>query len=143
MADRVIVKTGRDHYKTTIRSGRHELVADEPESAGGGDTGPDPYGLLLAALGSCTSITLRMYADRKQWPLEEVEVRLSLAKIHAEDCLKCETEEGMVDQITREIRLAGALDEPQRNRLLEIANRCPVHRTLTGEIVVETRLASE
>jgi len=117
------------------------LVADEPESVGGRDTGPTPYGLLLASLGACVSMTLRMYANRKQLPLDRVSVRLRHEKIHARDCEECETETGKIDRIEREIVLEGELDDAQRARLLEIADRCPVHRTLHGEVEIRTRLA--
>ena len=112
----------------------------EVESAGGTDAGPAPYELLLAALGACTSMTLSMYARRKQWPLERVTVRLQHARIHAEDCAECETKDGMLDRIERELSLTGPLSDEQRGRLLEIANRCPVHRTLVSEIDIRTRL---
>jgi putative redox protein len=125
-----------------IRAGRHRLQADEPATLGGNDAGPSPYDLLLAALGACTSMTLRLYANQKQWPLEGVEVRLRHDKIHAADCTECETREGRIDRIEREIRIIGGLDETQRQRLLEIANRCPVHRTLHSEVVIPTRLAA-
>lgn len=125
-----------------IRAGRHELTSDEPVGSGGTDTGPDPYSLLLAALGACTSMTLRLYADRKEWPLEGVTVRLSHGKIHAKDCADCETrDDARIDRITREIELSGPLSEEQRQRLLEIANRCPVHRSLSGPKDIVTRLA--
>jgi len=120
--------------------GRHRLTADEPTAAGGTDRGPGPYDLLLAALGACTSMTLSLYARRKQWPLVRVIVRLRHAKIDALDCGTCETREGMVDHIERDVELIGNLDVAQRARLLEIANRCPVHRTLTSEIDIQTRL---
>ena len=123
-----------------IAAGRHRLVADEPVEASGTDTGPSPYELLLAALGACTSMTLSMYARRKRWPLERVTVRLQHARIHAQDCAECETKEGMLDRIEREIGLAGPLDAEQRERLLAIANRCPVHRTLVSEVDIRTRL---
>ena len=135
----VSVSTG-EGYRTEIVAGRHRLVADEPLSMGGTDNGPDPYGLLLAGLGACTSITLRMYADHKQWPLENVDVHLNHRKIHAKDCEDCESNSGKIDLIEREIELSGPLDTSQRERLLEIANKCPVHRTLTSETRVETRL---
>ncbi len=131
--------TGR--YQEVISAKGHRMLADEPEEVGGLNHGPDPYGLLLSALGACTAMTLRMYAERKDWPLEHVAVRLGHRKVHAADCTDCETKDGMIDEITREIAIEGALDDGQRARLLEIANRCPVHRTLTGEVRVRTSLA--
>lgn len=136
---RVVVTTG-EGLRTEVEAGGHTLVADEPESLGGTDTGPTPYDYLLGALGGCTAMTLRMYADRKGWPLESVTVRLSHDRIHANDCGECETEEGRIDRIGREIELEGPLDEKQRRRLLEVADMCPVHRTLKAEVVVENSL---
>jgi putative redox protein len=130
----------KETYRTEMSAGHHALVADEPESVGGTDAGPTPYDYLLAALGSCTGMTLRMYADRKDWPLEEAVVRLSHEKVHADDCEHCDAETGTVDRIMREIELAGPLSEEQRDRLLEIANKCPVHRTLHDEIDVQSSL---
>ena len=127
-------------FAQEITVGKHRLPGDEPISDGGTDTGPNPYDLLLAALGSCTSMTVAMYARRKQWPLHAVTVRLRHSKIHATDCEACETREGMLDHIDRDVELVGPLSEEQRARLLEIANRCPVHRTLTSEIDIKTRL---
>ena len=127
-------------FAQEISVGQHRLVGDEPTSAGGTDTGPNPYDLLLAALGSCTSMTVALYARRKQWPLDAVTVRLRHSKIHATDCAECETKIGMLDRIERDVELHGALSEEHRARLLEIANKCPVHRTLTSEIDIRTRL---
>jgi uncharacterized OsmC-like protein len=138
---RVVVRTG-DGLCTEIEACGHELVADEPISAGGADAGPTPYDYLLAALGGCTAMTLRMYADRKGWPLEAVTVRLSQDKIHATDCEECETEEGRIDRLEREIELEGPLDEKQRQRLVEIADMCPVHRTMQTEALVKNVLVS-
>jgi putative redox protein len=140
MARSVSVES-RGGLRQEIRSNGHVLTADEPVGAGGEDAGPDPYALLLSALGACTSMTLLLYARRKQWPLAGVKVTLRHDKIHAEDCAECETKTGMVDRIERAIELEGDLTSDQRARLLEIANRCPVHRTLTSEIRVESRLA--
>ncbi len=137
---RVVVNGGSTGYAQEIVVGNHRLVADEPVEAGGTDTGPNPYDLLLAALGACSSITLRMYADRKGWPLEGVTVRLSHRKIHARDCAECETEGGFIDEIEKSVSLSGPLDEAQRARLFEIAGRCPVHRTLMSEIRIRSSL---
>jgi putative redox protein len=130
--------TGR--YMQTARTGRHSLTVDEPTAVGGNDAGPGPYEYLLMGLGGCTAMTLRMYAEMKGLPLERVRVRLSHRKIHAQDCTDCATKEGKIDEISREITLEGELSQEQRERLLEIANRCPVHRTLTSEIKVRSSL---
>ena len=136
----VVVRGGAAGFAQEIAIGAHRLVADEPTAVGGTDTGPDPYDLLLASLGSCTSMTVALYARRKQWPLEGVTVRLRHAKMHAADCNECETRVGMIDRIELAIELAGPLTDEQRSRLLEIAGKCPVHRTLTSEIDIRTRL---
>ena len=136
----VIVRGRATDFAQEIVAGRHRLHADEPVFAGGGDTGPSPYDLLLAALGACTSMTLGMYARRKAWPLEEVTVHLRHSKIHAVDCAECETKEGMLDRIERDIQLSGVLTDEQRAKLLEIADKCPVHRTLTSKVQIRTRL---
>jgi uncharacterized OsmC-like protein len=141
MPQTITAAIGTGRYPTTIAAAGHALTADEPASAGGTDAGPDPYALLLAALASCTLITLRMYADRKEWPLEGADVELSHDRIHAGDCEDCESAEGMITVITRRLTLTGALDEDQRQRLLEIANRCPVHKTLEHEIRIRSELA--
>ena len=127
-------------FAQDIVVGRHRLTGDEPLAFGGTDTGPDPYGFLLAALGSCMSITVAMYARHKQWPLEAVTVRLRHSKIHAADCERCETAEALLDQIDCEVEFTGTLTEAQRVRMLEIADKCPVHRTLTSEIRIRSRL---
>ncbi len=128
-------------FAETVTVGSHILSADEPVASGGNDSGPDPYDYLLAALGACTAMTLRAYARMKKWPLEKVRVQLTHEKIYAKDCADCETREGMVDRIGRTIELAGPLSDEQRARLREIADRCPVHRTLTSEIKIATTLA--
>lgn len=136
----IVVRGRAGGLRHEIEAGGHHLVADEPVALGGTDGGPTPYDLLVAALGSCTAMTLQMYARQKGWPLEAVEVRLRHSKIHARDCADCETKEGRIDRIERDIVLRGALDETQRGRLLAIADRCPVHRTLTSEIEISTHL---
>ncbi len=135
----VVRETREAKFTQTVTAGRHHLRADEPVASGGTDSGPGPYDFLLAGLGACTSMTLRLYAEQKQWPLERVTVRLSHQKIHAADCADCETREGRIDRIDREISLAGALSPEQRTRLMEIADKCPVHRTLHSEVSIKTR----
>jgi putative redox protein len=134
-------ETGAGKFQQEITVGAHRLFADEPVASGGLDSGPTPYDLLAAALGACTAMTLRLYADAKQLPLERVGVELRHEKIHAADCSDCETREGKVDRIERVIELEGPLDAAARKRLVEIADKCPVHRTLHAEIRVSTRLA--
>lgn len=128
------------NLRQEIDAGAHTFYADEPADAGGDDAGPNPYELLLGALGACTSMTLLMYARRKGWPLEDVEVRLSHRRDYARDCAGCEQPSALLDLIERRITLKGDLDQAQRLRLLEIAEKCPVHRTLTGTIRVLDRL---
>jgi putative redox protein len=134
----VVRETGHGLFQQEIISGRHHLIADEPKDAGGLGSGPGPYDLLLAALGACTSMTLRLYADRKKLPLTRTQVRLRHSRIYATDCDECETKEGMLDRIERVITLEGDLDAEQRARLMEIADKCPVHRTLKSEIDIRT-----
>ena len=137
----VFVRGSASGFAQNVATGRHQLKSDEPIEAGGTDTGPSPYDLLLAALGSCTSMTVAMYARRKAWPLQDVEVRLKHSRIHATDCADCDTKERMLDKIEREIILNGPLTPEQRARLLEIANKCPVHRTLSSQIKIDSWLA--
>lgn len=143
MDHRVTVHTPVTGFRTGIAIRQHTLVADEPIEVGGTDQGPTPYDLLGAALGTCTAMTLRMYADRKAWPLEGITVHVEHDRLHAQDCLTCETDEGKIDRFRRTITLDGPLDETQRTRLLTIADRCPVHRTLESEILITTELAAE
>jgi uncharacterized OsmC-like protein/fermentation-respiration switch protein FrsA (DUF1100 family) len=137
----VVRETRNSKFQQTVSVGPHRLLADEPVAAGGEDSGPGPYDFLLAALGACKSMTMRLYADRKSLPLERATVTLHHSKVHAQDCAECETREGMLDQIDVAIGLEGALDAEQRKRILEIADKCPVHRTLTSEIRIVTRAA--
>jgi uncharacterized OsmC-like protein/alpha/beta superfamily hydrolase len=140
MDGEVIAHINEDHYRTDLYAGPHRLTADEPRDAGGTDTGPNPYGLLTAALGACTTITVRMYADRKQWPLKGMTVRLTHDKIYAKDCAECENKEGKIDNFERELEFEGDLTPEQRQRLLEIADKCPVHNTLSHVSRIVTKL---
>ncbi len=137
----VVVRGDARSFEQKIAVGRHNLVADEPVSAGGGDAGPDPYDYLLSALGVCTSMTVGFYARRNQLPLENITVSLWHSRIHARDCEECATKEGMLDRLDVEIELTGSLSEAQHAKLMEIAAKCPVHRTLTSEINIRLRTA--
>ena len=136
----VIVRGSADGFAQEVVAGSHHFAVDEPAAVGGTDSGPTPYDLLLAALGSCTSMTVAMYARRKKWPLERVTVHLRHSRVHAEDCVACETRDAKITVIERDIQLDGPLGEDQRARLLAIADRCPVHLTLTSKIEIRTRL---
>ncbi len=136
----VVCRVGPSGYTTEVKAGNHGFLADEPIRLGGQDLGPSPYDLLNAGLGACTAITLRMYADRKGWEVTDIKVHLQHEKIHAEDCLQCDTPTGKIDRIERVIELEGDLTEEQRQRMLQIANKCPVHRTLHSEVVVQSKL---
>jgi uncharacterized OsmC-like protein len=138
----VIVSGDAEGFVQEITIGPHQLVADEPEDVGGTDNGPTPYDLLLAALGACTSMTVGMYARRKSLPLEGVTTRLQHSRIHATDCAECETKEGRIDRIELDLEFAGPLSDEQQSKLLEIAKKCPVHRTLTSEMEIRTRAAT-
>lgn len=137
----VVRPTGKGRLQQVANAAGHDVLIDEPLDKGGLAEGPTPYDLILAALGACTSMTIGLYAERKGLPLEDIAVTLTHRRIHAKDCADCETSEGMLDEITREIVLIGPLDDAQRSRLVEIAGMCPVHRTLAGEIKIRTTLA--
>ena len=133
-----VVVTSQVNLRNEVRYGAgHHFITDEPVAAGGEDAGPDPYTLLLAALGSCISMTVTLYARRKQWPLEQVTVRLQQNRLHSKDCQECaQNTEGFIHRIDRSVSFAGPLSEEQRARLEEIAHKCPIHKTLTSEIVI-------
>jgi putative redox protein len=139
----VVVRGSAEDFRQQITAGKHNFVADEPASVGGGDAGPDPYDYLLTALGTCTSMTIGFYARRNRLPLERITVSLSHSRIYAADCEECETREGMLDRIEVEVELTGALSAEQHAKLMEVAARCPVHRTLTSEINIRLRSASK
>lgn len=135
----MIVRGTAADFSQKIEIGSHHLTADEPVSFGGSDTGSSPYDLILAALGACTSMTIGLYARKRKWPLENITVSLRHSKIHAADCAECETKEGRIDRIELDIHLDGALTDEQRAKLMEIAEKCPVHQTLTSEINIKSR----
>ena len=135
----MIVRGTAADFSQKIEIGSHHLTADEPVSFGGSDTGSSPYDLILAALGACTSMTIGLYARKRKWPVENITVSLRHSKIHAADCEECETKEGRIDRIELDIHLDGALTDEQRAKLMEIAEKCPVHQTLTSEINIKSR----
>jgi uncharacterized OsmC-like protein len=139
----IVVRGGADSFKQEITAGSRQLVADEPTNVGGGDAGPDPYDYLLSSLGVCTSMTIGFYARRNRLPLEKITVSLWHSRIHARDCEECETKEGMLDRIDVEVELTGSLSAEQHARLMDVAAKCPVHRTLTSEINVRLRAAEK
>ena len=138
----IVASTGMGPFEQILLDGRHTLRADEPVAVGGGDVGPSPYELLLMALGSCTSMTINMYATRKKWALDQVVVRLRHERAYPDDCVNCEDPKSKIDRIWCSIELVGALDDAQRTRLMEIARQCPVHRTLTNKIEIRTDLVA-
>jgi putative redox protein len=138
----IVASTGMGPFEQILLDGRHTLRADEPVAVGGGDVGPGPYELLLMALGSCTSMTINMYATRKKWTLDQVVVRLRHERAYPDDCVNCEDPKSKIDRIWCSIELVGALDDAQRTRLMEIARQCPVHRTLTNKIEIRTELVA-
>ncbi len=140
-ADPTVTTTiGAAGFRTEVHARGFTLTADEPAAVGGTEAGPTPYDLLAAALGACTAMTLRMYADRKAWPLQSVSVRLTHDRVHADDCAACEKKEAHLDRLTRHLTLGGPLSDEQRKRLVEIADRCPVHQTLERGFHIETVL---
>ena len=142
-APHIVVRGGVENFQQEITAGKHHLVADEPVNVGGGDAGPDPYDYLLASLGVCTSMTVGLYARRNKLPLEKITVSLWHSRIHARDCEECQTKEGMLDRIDVEVELTGSLSADQHAKLMEIAAKCPVHRTLTSEINIRLRAAEK
>jgi uncharacterized OsmC-like protein len=142
-APHIVVRGTAGSFKQEVVAGKHHLIADEPVNVGGGDAGPDPYDYLLAALGVCTSMTVGFYARRNKWPLEEITVSLWHSRIHAKDCEECQTKQGMLDRIDVEVELSGTLTPEQHAKLMEVAAKCPVHRTLTSEINIRLRSAEK
>ena len=138
MTRNIVVNSGFPAYVQNISIGSHQLLADEPPAAGGADAGPNPYELVMAGLGACTSMTVRMYAERRNWPLEKVQVQLKFSRIHAADCDDCSRKKGIVNRIEKRITLIGDLSEIQRERLLHVANNCPVHRVLARTIEISS-----
>lgn len=136
----VHIHLGEQNYKTVMTSGNHELISDEPESVGGKDKGPDPYDYLLMSLGSCSVITMRMYAERKGWPVEDIYVEMRHNKAHAEDCEDCDDPKARIDKIEKEITVKGDLSDEQVQRLLEISKKCPVHKTLLNEVAIDSEI---
>jgi len=139
----VHIHLGDTNYKTSLSAGNHEIFADEPEEMGGGNSGPDPYDLLLMSLGSCTAITLRMYAERKKWPVEDIYVELRHFKDHAADCEDCDEKSAKIDKIEKEIIVKGDLDSEQLDKLLEISHKCPVNKTLKGDIEMDSTITTK
>lgn len=139
----VVVRGNASGFLQEMTTGSHHLRADEPASVGGTESAPDPYDYLLAGLGACTSMTLGLYARKRKWPLEDVTIALRRSRIHAKDCADCETKEGLLDRIDLEVKMTGPLSEQQRATLLEVAHKCPVHRTLKSEIKINVRPAAE
>lgn len=142
-APHIVVRGGAANFQQEITAGKHQFVADEPASLGGGDAGPDPYDYLLASLGVCTSMTVGFYARRNKWPLENVTVSLWHSRIHAKDCEECQTMDGMLDRIDVEVKLRGSLTAEQHAKLMDVAAKCPVHKTLTSEINIRLRAAEK
>jgi putative redox protein len=134
----VHIHLGNENYKTVMTAGNHELISDEPEKVGGKDLGPDPYDYLLMSLGSCSVITMRMYADRKEWPVEDIYIEMRHFKDHADDCEDCDDPKARIDKIEKEIIIKGDLSDDQIERLLEISKKCPVHRTLLNEVEIKS-----
>lgn len=134
------VHLGDKNYETVLSAGRHELISDEPKHSGGDDKGPDPYDYLLMSLGSCTAITLRMYAERKEWPVEDIFVELRYFKEHAEDCIDCDEKSAKIDKIEKELIVKGDLNQEQLDKLLEISHKCPVNKTLNGTIEMSSKI---
>jgi len=143
MTRNITVNSGFPAYIQNISIGPHQLLADEPPEAGGADTGPNPYELVMAALGACTSMTVRMYAERRNWRLERVQVDLTFSRLHAADCDDCSRKKGIVNRIEKRITFIGDLSEIQRQRLLHMANNCPVHRVLARTIEISSTLNTE
>ena len=139
----VVVRGSASDFRQEVTAGKHHLVADEPVSVGGGDAGPDPYDYLLTSLGVCTAMTVGFYARRNKWPLENITVSLWHSRIHARDCQECETKDGLVERIDVDLELTGSLTAEQHAKLMEIAEKCPVHRTLTSEINIRLRSAEK
>ena len=139
----IVVRGSATDFQQEVTAGKHHFVADEPVNVGGSDAGPDPYDYLLTSLGVCTSMTVGFYARRNKWPLENIIVSLSHSRIHAKDCEECQTKEGMLDRIDIEVELTGALNAEQHTKLMEVAAKCPVHRTLTSEINIRLRSAEK